>query len=67
MNSITKTNDAKERQVEFVPFGAVDKIKMTIAIVQNTIAVKTKTGKTCSERDAMKFIMLCQAQRELLA
>ena len=63
MNSITKTNDAKERQVEFVPFGAVDKIKMTIAIVQNTIAVKTKTGKTCSERDAMKFIMLCQAQR----
>jgi len=49
--------------MEFVPFGAADKIKLSVAIVQNIIAVPTKSGKTCSERDAMKFMMLCQAQR----
>lgn len=49
--------------MEFVPFGAADKIKLTIAIVQTIIAVPTKSGRTCSERDAMKFMMLCQAQR----
>lgn len=52
-----------EKFVEFVPFGAADKIKLSIAIVQNIVAVKTRSGKTCSEQDAMKFIMLCQAQR----
>lgn len=49
--------------MEYVPFGAADKIKLTIAIIQNIVAVPTKSGKTCSERDAMKFMMLCQAQR----
>lgn len=49
--------------VEYVPYGASDKIKMTISIVQNLIAVKTKTGKTCSDRDAIKFLAMCQAKR----
>lgn len=49
--------------VEYVPFGAADKIKLTVSIVQNIVAVPTKSGKTCSENDAIKFIMLCQAQR----
>ncbi len=49
--------------VEYVPFGAADKIKLTVSIVQNIVAVPTKSGKTCTENDAIKFIMLCQAQR----
>lgn len=49
--------------MEFTPFGAADKIKLTVQIVQNIIAVPTKSGKTCTTRDAMKFMMLCQAQR----
>lgn len=52
-----------EKPMEYVPFGAADKIKLTLAIVQNIVAVPTKSGKTCSERDALKFMMLCQAQR----
>jgi hypothetical protein len=49
--------------VEYVPYGAQDKIKMTVAVIQNLVAVKTKTGKTCSERDAIKFMAMCQAKR----
>lgn len=52
-----------EKPMEFVPFGAADKIKLSISIIQNIVAVPTKSGKTCSERDALKFMMLCQAQR----
>ena len=49
--------------VEYVPYGAQDKVKMTVGIIQNLIAVKTKTGKTCSERDAIRFMAMCQAKR----
>lgn len=49
--------------VEYIPYGGQDKIKMTISIIQNLIAVKTKSGKTCSERDAVKFMAMCQAKR----
>lgn len=47
----------------FVPFGAADKIRLTVEIVKNLIAVPTRSGKTCSDRDAVKFMALCQAQR----
>lgn len=49
--------------MEFVPFGAADRIKLTVKIIQSIVAVPTKSGATCSERDAIKFMMLCQAQR----
>jgi hypothetical protein len=49
--------------MEYVPFGASDKIKLTIAIIKNLVAVKTKSGKTCSDQDAIKFMMMCQARR----
>ena len=52
-----------ERGVEFIPYGAADKIKLNVKIIQNMVAVPTKSGKTCSERDALRFLMLCQAQR----
>jgi phage recombination protein Bet len=58
---IQKTED--KTMVEYIPFGAQDKIKLSISIVKNLIAVKTRSGKTCSDNDAIRFIALCQARR----
>jgi phage recombination protein Bet len=58
--AVAKTED---KVMEFVPFGSQDKIKLSIAIVKNLIAVKTRSGKTCSDNDAIKFMMMCQARR----
>jgi phage recombination protein Bet len=52
-----------EKAIEFIPYGAADKIRLSVKIIQNMVAVPTKSGKTCSERDALRFLMLCQAQR----
>src|SRR5205085_5459269 len=43
--------------------GCADRIKLSVAIVQNLIAVPTRSGKTCSRNDALKFIGLCYARR----
>jgi phage recombination protein Bet len=59
----TKPAVKEERLVEFIPVGCTDKIKLSVKIVQNLIAVPTRSGKTCSERDALKFIMLCAAKK----
>lgn len=47
---------------EYVPFGGTEKIKLTVKIIQDLIAVPTRSGKTCSDRDAMKFLMLCRSR-----
>jgi phage recombination protein Bet len=59
-NAVVK---ADEKGVEYVPFGGQDKVKLSIAMVKNLIAVKTRTGKTCSDNDAIKFVAMCQARR----
>lgn len=51
------------KTMEFIPFGAADKIKLSVEIVKNFIAIPTRSGKTCGDRDALKFMMLCSAQR----
>jgi len=53
----------KERMTEFVPFGSKDPIKLSIDMVKNLVAVKTRSGKTCSDNDAIKFIAMCKARR----
>lgn len=55
--------DTETRIVEFVPFGAKEKIQLTVAMVKRLLAVKTKTGKGCSDEDAIRFIMMCQARK----
>jgi phage recombination protein Bet len=50
-------------EMEFVPFGAKDPIKLSVSIVQKFACTPTKGGRICSDRDAMRFLMLCQAQR----
>ena len=32
-------------------------------VFQNLVAVKTRTGVTCSDNEAIKFMMMCQARR----
>jgi phage recombination protein Bet len=62
--AMTRTSgNPLEKVTEFIPFGGQDKIKLSVSIVQNIVAVQTRSGKTCSENDAIKFIMLCSAQR----
>lgn len=55
--------DKKQPIMEYVPWGATDKIKLSLEIVKNFVAVPTKSGAVPNPRDCMKFIMLCQAQR----
>lgn len=63
MNTTIQRTADPEKAIEFVPYGAADKIKLSVKIIQNMVAVPTKSGKTCTERDALRFLMLCQAQR----
>ena len=60
-NTPAKT-DTREKAIEYVPFGDKDKIKLTIDIVKNLICKPTKKNCRCTDQDAMRFIMLCQAQ-----
>lgn len=53
----------EEKAMEFIPYGASDKIKLTVTIIKKLVAVKTKSGKTCGDEDAIKFMMMCQARR----
>src|SRR5512137_372961 len=55
--------EKESKFVEYIPFGAQDKVKLSIEMVKNLIAVKTKSGKTCSDTDAIKFVAMCQARR----
>lgn len=59
-NKVAKT---EERSVEFIPFGASDKIRLTAAMVRQFIAVPTKSGAMPTERDCIRFIMLCMGKR----
>ena len=52
-----------ERAVEYVPFGATDRLKLTASMVQQFVAVPTKSGKLPSMRECIKFIMLCKGKR----
>jgi phage recombination protein Bet len=56
-------NENEKSIIEFVPFGTKDKIQLTIELVKRLIAVKTKSGKSCSDEDAFKFMLLCQARK----
>lgn len=61
MNTTVQKND--DRATEYVPYGSQDKIKLSLSLIQKFIATPTRSGRTCSERDALKFLMLCRARR----
>jgi len=53
---------ASSKEVEFVPVGSRDPIKLSVAIVRNFIAQKTRSGAEASDADCMKFVMLCKVR-----
>lgn len=57
-----QASDAEARIAEYVPFGAKESIKLSVAIVKSFICTPTKSGKICDDREAMRFIMLCKAR-----
>src|SRR5256885_17207110 len=61
--NLPATTPKDEKFVEFIPHGSEDKVKLSIAMVKNLIAVRTKSGATCSDNDAIKFVAMCQARR----
>jgi phage recombination protein Bet len=64
MNQQLQTQSTpKSGVLEFVPFGAKDAIRLSIEIVKKFVAVKTRSGKVCDDAQAMRFCLLCQAQR----
>ncbi len=54
-------SDGKE--VSFVPFGSQTPIRLSAAMVQQFVAVRTRSGALPGERDCVKFVLLCQARR----
>jgi len=53
----------EEHAVEFIPFGASNKLRLTASMVRQFIAVPTRSGALPSERDCIRFIMLCRGKR----
>lgn len=60
-SAVAKPDDGKLMQ--YVPFGGETAIKLTAKIIQDMVCVPTRSGKRCSEVDAFRFMMLCQARR----
>lgn len=58
-----KQQQVEKGLVEYVPFGGDSKIKLSIEIVKRLVSVKTKSGRNCSDEDAIKFIAMCQARK----
>lgn len=52
-----------EKSVEFQAFGSNEKVQLSINIVRKWLVAPTKSGKTASDSDVMKFIMLCKARQ----
>lgn len=65
-NGVTKTADPStaiiERETAFVPFMGKEEIRLSVSIVKKLICVKTRNGRICDDREAIRFIMLCKAR-----
>ena len=55
-------NKAVGRTATFKPLGETEPITLSVAIVREHFAPKTASGKSPSDSQLMKFIMLCRAQ-----
>lgn len=62
-NQTTALAKSEPKFIEYTPFGAADKIKLSVEIVKRFVCIPTKSGKTCDDAQATKFMMLCQTQR----
>src|SRR5436190_378159 len=48
---------------EYIPMGCPDKVKVSVSIVKTLLCKPTRSGRTCSTADALKYIMMLTAQR----
>jgi phage recombination protein Bet len=58
-----KEKQSSMQLIEFTPYGSKDPIQLSIEIVKRLVAVKTKSGKSCSDDDALKFMFMCKARK----
>src|SRR5215831_11983810 len=59
----SEKENKETRLIHFTPFGAKDPISLSIELVKRLIAVKTRTGRSCSNEDAFRFMMMCHARK----
>jgi len=52
-----------KQEVEYIPFGSEDRIKLSLAVIRNYIATPTKEKELPDDRDCMRFLMLCRSRR----
>lgn len=63
MEKTTEPADKMERLTTFMPIGYMDEINLSARIVQKYICRPTRSGAVCTDDDAVRFVMLCKAQR----
>jgi len=51
-----------EKRMAYVPKGETDEITLTIGTVREFLAVKTSSGKSPSQQDIVKFMMMCKSR-----
>ncbi len=61
-NGTALATPANDKEMSFVPFGSKESIKLSASIIQKMVCVPTKSGKVCTEIEAIKFMMLCKAR-----
>lgn len=52
-----------DRIIEYKPFGSDTPIRLSIAMVVRYLCRPTAKGKVCTEDQALRFLMLCQARQ----
>jgi len=62
MSNQQLVKQTEDKGISFIPFGSQESIKLSVAIIKNMVCTPTKSGKVCDDRQAIKFMMLCQAQ-----
>lgn len=62
MSTQQLVKQSEEKGVSFIPFGSQEQIKLSVSVIKNLVCNQTKGGKVCDDRQAIKFMMLCQAQ-----
>ena len=62
MSTAIQKNESGEQVIEYAAFGGDSKVKLTIRMVSDVIAVKTKSGVGPTLGDCYKFAMLCKAR-----
>ncbi len=62
MSQLQQPPASAERETTFIPFGSKETIRLSVSIVKTLLCNPSKNGSICSDRDAIKFIMLCKAK-----